>query len=73
DLIKPFLERQFATPEKPVDLTTADRAGYTRDEADRLASPLAPLSPKGLYWAMSRASIRMGAWLSSGMKTGIAT
>ncbi|UVC18348.1 bifunctional alpha/beta hydrolase/class I SAM-dependent methyltransferase [Mesorhizobium onobrychidis] len=73
DLIKPFLERQFATPEKPVDLTTADRAGYTRDEADRLASPLALLSPKGLYWAMSRASIRMGAWLSSGMKTGIAT
>ncbi|TIQ20513.1 class I SAM-dependent methyltransferase family protein, partial [Mesorhizobium sp.] len=56
-----------------VDLTTADRAGYTRDEADRLASPLALLSPKGLYWAMSRASIRMGAWLSSGMKTGIAT
>ncbi|RWH73183.1 MAG: alpha/beta fold hydrolase [Mesorhizobium sp.] len=73
DLIKPFLERQFTTPEKPVDLTTADRAGYTRDEADRLASPLALLSPKGLYWAMSRASIRMGAWLSSGMKTGIAT
>lgn len=73
DLIKPFLERQFATPEKPVDLTEADRAGYTRDEADRLASPLALLSPRGLYWAMSRASILMGAWLSSGMKTGIAT
>ncbi|TIQ18458.1 MAG: alpha/beta fold hydrolase [Mesorhizobium sp.] len=73
DLIKPFLESQFATPEKPVDLTAADRAGYTRDEADRLASPLALLSPKGPYWAMSRASIRAGAWLSSGMKTGIAT
>jgi alpha-beta hydrolase superfamily lysophospholipase len=73
DLIRPFLERQFTAPEKPVDLTKADRAGYTRDEADRLASPLALLSPKGLYWAMSRASIRMGAWLSSGMKTGVAT
>ncbi|RWP58716.1 bifunctional alpha/beta hydrolase/class I SAM-dependent methyltransferase [Mesorhizobium sp.] len=73
DLIKPFLERQFSTPQKSVDLTAADRAGYTRDEADRLASPLALLSPKGLYWAMSRASIRIGAWLSSGMKTGIAT
>ncbi|RWM67016.1 MULTISPECIES: bifunctional alpha/beta hydrolase/class I SAM-dependent methyltransferase [Mesorhizobium] len=73
DLIKPFLERQVATPEKPVDLTGADRAGYTRDEADRLASPLALLSPKGLYWAMSRASIRMGAWLSPGLQTGIAT
>ncbi|WP_428339029.1 bifunctional alpha/beta hydrolase/class I SAM-dependent methyltransferase [Mesorhizobium amorphae] len=73
DLIRPFLEKQFATPEKKIDLTTADRAGYTRDEADRLASPLPLLSPKGLYWAMSRASIRMGAWLSPGMKTGIAT
>ncbi|MER8426439.1 bifunctional alpha/beta hydrolase/class I SAM-dependent methyltransferase [Mesorhizobium sp. M1403] len=73
DLIRPFLEKQFAAPEKPLDLTGADRAGYTRDEADRLASPLPLLSPKGLYWAMSRASIRMGAWLSSGMKTGIAT
>ncbi|MER8484691.1 bifunctional alpha/beta hydrolase/class I SAM-dependent methyltransferase [Mesorhizobium sp. M1322] len=73
DLIKPFLETQFTTPETSVDLTAADCAGYTRDEADRLASPLALLSPKGLYWAMSRASIRMGAWLSSGMKTGIAT
>ncbi|ESZ19679.1 bifunctional alpha/beta hydrolase/class I SAM-dependent methyltransferase [Mesorhizobium sp. L48C026A00] len=73
DLIKPFLERQFSTPQKSVDLTAADRVGYTRDEADWLASPLALLSPKGLYWAMSRASIRAGAWLSSGMKTGIAT
>ncbi|MER8863177.1 bifunctional alpha/beta hydrolase/class I SAM-dependent methyltransferase [Mesorhizobium sp. M0751] len=73
DLIRPFLEKQFAAPEKPVDLIEADRAGYTRDEADRLASPLPLLSPRGLYWAMSRASIRMGAWLSSGMKTGIAT
>ncbi|MER9419979.1 bifunctional alpha/beta hydrolase/class I SAM-dependent methyltransferase [Mesorhizobium sp. M0306] len=73
DLIRPFLEKQFAAPEKPVDLIQADRAGYTRDEADRLASPLPLLSLRGLYWAMSRASIRMGAWLSSGMKTGIAT
>lgn len=73
DLIRPFLEKQFAASENPIDLTEADRAGYTRDEADRLASPLPLLSLRGLYWAMSRASIRMGAWLSSGMKTGIAT
>lgn len=73
DLIRPFLEKQFAASEKPIDLTEADRAGYTRDEADRLASPLPLLSLRGLYWAMSRASIRMGAWLSSGMNTGIAT
>ncbi|RUX32770.1 hypothetical protein EOA13_01335 [Mesorhizobium sp. M7A.F.Ca.US.011.01.1.1] len=73
ELIRPFLARQFAAPDAPVDLKQADIAGYTRDEADRLASPLDLLSPKGLYWAFSRASIRMGAWVSQGMKTGIAT
>ncbi|MBZ9771395.1 bifunctional alpha/beta hydrolase/class I SAM-dependent methyltransferase [Mesorhizobium sp. CO1-1-8] len=73
DLIRRFLAKQFAAPDVPVDLKQADIAGYTRDEADRLASPLALLSPKGLYWAFSRASIRMGAWVSRGMKTGIAT
>nr|WP_051370746.1 bifunctional alpha/beta hydrolase/class I SAM-dependent methyltransferase [Mesorhizobium loti] len=73
DLIRPFLARQFTAPEAPVDLKQADIAGYTRDEADQLASPLDLLSPKGLYWAFSRASIRMGAWVSSGMKAGITT
>ncbi|TGV27426.1 bifunctional alpha/beta hydrolase/class I SAM-dependent methyltransferase [Mesorhizobium sp. M4B.F.Ca.ET.143.01.1.1] len=73
DLIRPFLEKQYTTPEKPADLTVADRAGYTRDEADKLASPLPLLSPRGLYWAMSRAFIRMGSWFSTGLKTGIAT
>lgn len=73
DHIRPFLERQFDEPEKPLDLTEADRSGHTRDEADRLGSPLDLLSPSGLYWAMSRASIRVGSWFSSGLKTGVAT
>ncbi|MEO5755626.1 MAG: bifunctional alpha/beta hydrolase/class I SAM-dependent methyltransferase [Mesorhizobium sp.] len=73
DLIRPFLDKQFATPDAAVDLKQADIAGYTRDEADKLASPLDLLSPKGLYWAFSRASIRMGAWFSRGMKAGITT
>ncbi|RWC40057.1 MAG: alpha/beta fold hydrolase [Mesorhizobium sp.] len=73
DLIRPFLAEQFAAPDAPVDLKQADIVGYTRDEADRLASPLALMSPKGLYWAFSRASIRMGAWVSRGMKTGVTT
>ncbi|TIW50035.1 MAG: hypothetical protein E5V60_35205, partial [Mesorhizobium sp.] len=38
-----------------------------------LASPLPLLSPKGLYWAMSRAFIRIGSWFSTGLKTGITT
>ncbi|ESY77637.1 hypothetical protein X740_23660 [Mesorhizobium sp. LNHC221B00] len=73
DLIRPFLAKQFTAPDAVADLKQADIAGYTRDEADRLASPLDLLSPKGLYWAFSRASIRMGAWVSSGMKAGVTT
>ncbi|TIU76527.1 MAG: hypothetical protein E5W06_31195, partial [Mesorhizobium sp.] len=73
DLIRPFLEAQFAAPAEAVDLKQADIAGYTRDEADRLASPLDLLSPRGLYWAMSRAFIRIGSWFSQGMKVGVTT
>ncbi|RWB85122.1 MAG: hypothetical protein EOQ52_22970 [Mesorhizobium sp.] len=73
DLVRPFLEGQFAKPVDTVDLKQADIAGYTRDEADLLASPLGRLSPKGLYWALSRASIRIGSWFSRGMKVGVGT
>jgi len=73
DLVRPFLEGQVEAPAAAADLRQADIAGYTRDEADRLASPLDLLSPKGLYWAMSRASIRIGSWFSNGMKIGVGT
>jgi alpha-beta hydrolase superfamily lysophospholipase/SAM-dependent methyltransferase len=72
-LARDFIVRQFETPEPKLDLTQADRAGFTRDEADRLATPLDPLSPKGLYWALSRAFIRMGGWVSNGISTGVKT
>lgn len=68
-----FILTQFDTPEPPVVLTDAHRAGYTRDEADRLACPLPSLSPKGLYWAMNRASIRLGSWVSKGLGIGVKT
>ena len=73
DLIRPFLESRFAAPAEAVDLKQADVASYTRDEADRFASPLDSLSPKGLYWAMNRAFIRIGSWFSRGMKIGVTT
>ena len=65
-----FILKEFDAPEPPVVLTEAHRTGYTRDESDRLASPLTLLSPRGLYWAINRASIRMGSWLSKGMGIG---
>jgi alpha-beta hydrolase superfamily lysophospholipase/SAM-dependent methyltransferase len=72
-LARDFIVRQFELPEPALDLAAADRAGFTRDESDRLAAPLAPLSPKGIYWTLSRAFIRMGGWVSNGIATGVST
>ena len=55
------------------DLTDADQRGFTREESDALAAPLPPLSPRGLYWAATRASLRFGGLLSTGVKLGHAT
>jgi hypothetical protein len=59
--------------EETVSLLDADRMSYTRDEADALASPLPPLSPRGLFWALARLILRAGGLLSSGIALGHAT
>jgi ubiquinone/menaquinone biosynthesis C-methylase UbiE len=71
--VRRFISEQFAKPAARADLTQAHLSGFTRDEADRLASPLETFSPKGLYWALSRASIKLGSWFSNGLKTGVDT
>ncbi len=71
--IKRFIEARFKEPPQAFSLLDADKAGFTRDEADRISTPLDLLSPRGLYWATNRLSIRMGAWFSRGMKTGMRT
>ncbi|MBH0236923.1 bifunctional alpha/beta hydrolase/class I SAM-dependent methyltransferase [Methylobrevis albus] len=68
--IRRFLTERFAEPLEVPSLLAADLSGHTRDEADRLATPLRPLSPRGLYWAGQRASIAAGALLSEGMALG---
>ncbi len=70
DRIKTFFAERFAEKPQPADLTEAHVAGYTRDEADRLTSPLPLLSPRGLYWASTRSSIAYGALFSEGLKVG---
>lgn len=70
DRIRDFVLRQFAAPPASVDLCEAHRHGATRDEADALAQPLAPLSPRGLYWSAYRASLRLGGLLSDGVALG---
>ena len=72
-LVRRFIEARFAEPPQTVSLLAADRSGFTRDEADRISSPLGLFTPSGLYWALTRLNIRFGSWFSSGMKAGVAT
>lgn len=65
-----FILDRFAEPLNRPSLLEADRSGYTRDEADELASPLPALSLRGIYWALTRLSMRIGGLLSDGVALG---
>ena len=65
-----FILAAFDKPVERRDLLDADRVGFTRDEADTLASPLAFLSPRGLYWTATRVGLRLGGLLSKGIALG---
>ena len=65
-----FITECFAAPVCRTDLREAHRTGYTRDEAETLASPLPGMSARGLYWAANRASLGVGGHLSRGLALG---
>jgi alpha-beta hydrolase superfamily lysophospholipase len=65
-----FIVARFADELEAPDLSQADRSGYTRDEAARLASPLPVLSGRGLFWRSYRGALRVGALLSHGIALG---
>jgi alpha-beta hydrolase superfamily lysophospholipase len=73
ELARAFLLRQFERPLQRPDLTREHLSGYTKHEADALERPLPALSPRGLYWAATRASLKIGGALSDGVKLGHAT
>lgn len=68
--VREFLLQQFEAPTPAVNLLQADRSGVTADEARALAQPLAALSPRGLYWAATRAGLKIGGLLSKGIALG---
>jgi len=68
--VRRFLVERFSAPLEAVDLTQAHRFGHTRDEADRIASPLPALSPQGLFWAAYRANLKLGGLVSEGIELG---
>ncbi|MDQ6684041.1 MAG: bifunctional alpha/beta hydrolase/class I SAM-dependent methyltransferase, partial [Pseudomonadota bacterium] len=68
--LRRFLLQQFDAPSPRVPLLEAHRRGATHDEAQALARPLSPLSPRGAYWAMTRSSLKLGGALSRGVRLG---
>lgn len=68
--VKTFIQTQFSKPYQEVDLTQAHLQGATKQEADKLAKPLSALSPCAWYWGITRAWLRVGAYLSQGLKIG---
>lgn len=70
DKARNFILARFAEPRNEPSLLACDRIGFTRDEADALASPLPLLSPRGLLWATARRSIAIGGLLSAGIRLG---
>jgi alpha-beta hydrolase superfamily lysophospholipase/phosphatidylglycerophosphate synthase len=68
--VRRFVLERFAEPLNRPSLLDADRTGYTRDEADELASPLPALSPRGLYWSATRLGLHVGGMLSEGVALG---
>ncbi len=71
--VRSFITKRFEEAPVVADLRRAHLCGYSRDEADRLATPLSITSPRGLYWALTRASIRFGGLFSDGIRTGLRT
>ena len=68
-----FIVRMFAQPARAPALLDADRNGYTKEEMERVARPLAPLSPRNLFFALLRLSMRTLGRLSEGVRLGLST
>ena len=68
--IRDFVQRCFAVAPSVLDVRSADHRGATFDEAQVLSRPLPAWSPRAWYWAFTRAGLRIGGWLSRGIRMG---
>ena len=68
-----FVLQNFETPVARPSLLDADKLGVTCAESEELAAPLPHNSLRDLYWRMTRASMRLGSKLSTGVKLGFDT
>jgi len=69
-LMRRFIEAVFDADAAPLDVRSADQHGHTAEESRRLAAPLPAWSPRAWYWAITRATLRLAAPLSEGLRTG---
>ena len=65
-----FIRARFDAPLQVVGVTDAHIHGDSRREADELATPLSPFSPRGAFWASYRAAMNLGAKWSEGLRIG---
>jgi alpha-beta hydrolase superfamily lysophospholipase len=72
-MVRGFLEKCFSVAPASTSLLDADRAGYTKDEFERLSRPLPSLSPKALSFGLTRFGMRTGGRLSDGIRLGFTT
>ena len=70
DKVRDFIQQRFSEPVSRPDLQNADCSGFTRLEADKLSSPVPTFSLRGLYWYTTRLSLKLGGFLSAGVKLG---
>ncbi len=73
DRIHGFVRGLFDNPPASVALRDAHRSGFTADESRALGKPLPWYTPRGAYWALTRASLKLGGLLSRGIALGHAT
>ncbi len=69
-LVQDFILRQFDQPHKNIDLTHADRKGYTFDEARQLSEPLSKGSLREWGWKSYRKGLQWAAKISEGIALG---
>ena len=71
--VRDFVARVFARPFEQGSLIDADRAGFTKEEADALQRRLPALQPKNIGFALARLSMRTLGRLSEGIRLGLST
>lgn len=70
EIVREFVGERFRAPFGEVDCTHADEYGFSREEADRLATPLPRFCPKNLLFKFQRVFMQAVSPWVGGLKIG---